>query len=269
LICTVLGYTRQAYYKQEVTHKKQKKVKEHITMMVCQQRKMLPKVGGKKLYLLMKEHLCQAEIKCGRDKLFTVLRENDLLIPPRKRYIQTTMSKHWMRKYPNLVKEQRPTAPEHIWVSDITYIATEEGYCYLSLVTDAYSRKIMGYHVSDSLDAEQSRKAFQMALRNRTLTTPLIHHSDRGLQYCSKEYVELAEKNNVRMSMTEHSDPYENALAERMNRTMKEEFALGSKLPSKDIAVHVVREAVELYNTYRPHWALNGLTPQSVHEKPR
>lgn len=127
----------------------------------------------------------------------------------------------------------------------------------------------MGYNVSDSLDAEQSRKAFQMALRNRTLTTPLIHHSDRGLQYCSKEYVELAEKNNVRMSMTEHSDPYENALAERMNRTMKEEFALGSKLPSKDVAVHVVREAVELYNTYRPHWALNGLTPQSVHEKPR
>ena len=173
------------------------------------------------------------------------------------------------RKYPNLVKGHRPSGPEHIWVSDITYVKTGEGYCYLSLITDAYSRKIMGYNVSDSLDTEQSRKALQMALRNRTTDNPVIHHSDRGFQYCSKEYVELAEKHNIRMSMTEHSDPYENALAERMNRTLKEEFALGSELPSRRDAAIAVQQAVELYNIYRPHLALKGLTPQTVHEKPR
>lgn len=238
-------------------------------MMVCAKRKLLPKVGGRKLHWLLADALRQEGIKCGRDRLFSVLREHDLLVKPRKHYIQTTMSRHWMRKYPNLVKEHRPRAPEQVWVSDLTYIKTAEGYCYLSLITDAYSRKIMGYNVSDSMEAEQSCRALQMALRNRTTENRLIHHSDRGYQYCSREYVELAQRHNVRMSMTEHSDPYENALAERMNRTLKEEFCLDAVLPSKHLAAAAVQQAVELYNTYRPHLALNGLTPQTVHQKPR
>lgn len=180
------------------------------------------------------------------------------------------MSKHWMWKYPNLVRNQRPSAPEEIWVSDITYLKTEEGFAYLSLVTDAFSRKIMGYNVSSSLDAEQSRKALQMALGRRQYPKrKLIHHSDRGLQYCSNEYVELAQANNVTMSMTEHSDPYENALAERMNRTLKEEFCLDQILLSREIASKATMHAVELYNSYRPHLALNGNPPNNVHDKPR
>ena len=174
-----------------------------------------------------------------------------------------------MRKYPNLVKGTKPTAPEQVWVSDITYLKTEEGYSYLSLITDAYSRKVMGYNLSTSLDAEHSRRAFQMALAARRYPgQSLIHHSDRGLQYCSHEYVELATNHRVRMSMTQTSDPYENALAERMNRTLKEEFCLDGLLPSRHIAAVAVQQAVELYNTYRPHLALEGRTPNAVHEKP-
>jgi transposase InsO family protein len=175
-----------------------------------------------------------------------------------------------MRKYPNLVKDLKPTAPEEVWVSDITYVKTVEGYSYLSLVTDAYSRKIMGYNVGTSLDAEQSRKALLMALSRRTYPERhVIHHSDRGLQYCSAEYVDLATRNNIRMSMTENGDPYENALAERMNRTIKEEFCLDTEVSSHAVVAAAVPQAVELYNTYRPHLALKGGTPQAVHEKPR
>jgi putative transposase len=238
-------------------------------MMVCCKRKLLPKVGGRKLHWLLAQEMSQEGIKCGRDRLFSVMREHGLLVKPRKRYIQTTMSRHWMRKYPNLVQQSKPMGPEQVWVSDITYLKTAEGYCYLSLITDAYSRKIMGYNVSDSMESIESCRALQMALRNRTTDNHLIHHSDRGYQYCSKEYVDLAQRHNIRMSMTEHSDPYENALAERMNRTLKEEFCLDTILPSKQIAAVAVQQAVQLYNTYRPHLALKKLTPQMVHEKPR
>jgi transposase InsO family protein len=244
-------------------------MEEQIRLLVCRERKLLPKVGGRKLYWLLRYEFDQQGIVCGRDKLFTVLRRNDLLIKPRKRYIQTTMSKHWMRKYPNLLKEQTPSAPEQVWVSDITYVKTTEGYCYLSLITDAYSRKIVGYNVSDSLEAENTRRALQMAVRGRRTQTPLIHHSDRGYQYCSSEYVNFATRHNICMSMTEHSDPYENALAERMNRTLKEEFGLGLELPSKQHATLAVEQAVELYNTYRPHLALHGMTPQEIHKNPQ
>jgi putative transposase len=226
-------------------------------------------VGGRKLSRLLQDTFRQQGIACGRDKLFTVLRLNSLLIKPRKRYIQTTMSRHWMRKYPNLLKQQKPSAPEQAWVSDITYVKTAEGYCYLSLITDAYSCKIVGYNVSDSLEAIHARRALTMAVQSRSTHTPLIHHSDRGFQYCSSEYVSFATQHNIRMSMTEHSDPYENALAERMNRTLKEEFGLGVELPSKQFAALAVKQAVELYNTYRPRLVLNGLTPQLVHKNPQ
>jgi putative transposase len=214
--------------------------------------------------------LARRGIHCGRDRLFSILRSAGLLIRPRKRYIQTTDSRHWMRKYPNLLAREQiqPTRPEQVWVSDITYVKTDEGYSYLALVTDAYSRKIVGYNLADSLEGENARKAFQMALRDRRVKAAgLIHHSDRGYQYCAREYVRLAEDHQVRLSMTENGDPYENALAERMNRTLKEEFCLENGLPSRDLAAQAVAEAIRLYNTYRPHNALAGQTPEAVHEQ--
>jgi putative transposase len=228
--------------------------------MVCNHRKLLPRVGTRKLYRLMKSQMDTEGLKCGRDKLFDVLREKGLLIKPRRQYIQTTNSKHWLRKYPNKIKE--------VCVSDITYIKTEEGNCYLTMITDAFSRKILGYNVSDSMSTSETIKALQMAISNRRYPdAKLIHHSDRGLQYCSSDYVTLAETNKIIMSMTEQSDPYENALAERMNRTIKEEFCLDKILKTKQQVYDTVKEAVYLYNSYRPHLALNLNTPDFIHKK--
>lgn len=191
-----------------------------------------------------------------------------MLIVPKRRYIQTTMSKHWLRKHPNLVKDIVVKRPDEVWVSDITYLKTDEGNCYLNMVTDAYSRKIMGYAIADNMEAAQMKKAFEMAVRNRKSDVhPLIHHSDRGLQYCSAEYVSIANEHQIKMSMTENGDPYENALAERMNRTLKEEFGLGNVLKSKLHAKLLTQEAISLYNNYRPHLSLKMKTPESVYNQ--
>jgi len=214
---------------------------------------------------MIEADLKRKDLKTGRDKLFMILRKNDLLIEHKRTYITTTDSKHWLKKYPNKVKDLKITAPEQVWVSDITYIKTDEGNCYLNLVTDAFSRKIMGYSIADNMTAEAMKPAYEMAIKQRCYNHPLIHHSDRGLQYCSAEYVALSTNASITISMTENGDPYENALAERMNRTLKEEFGLGRLLPSKQQAFRLAAEAVELYNNRRPHWALKMKTPQAVH----
>ena len=230
------------------------------------ERKILTRLGGKKLYHQIKPALAVSEIKFGRDKLFKLLGEKKLLIKPKRTYTQTTMSKHWLRKYPNLIKDLVADAPEQVWVSDITYVKSDEGNCYLNMVTDVFSRKIMGYAIAPNMDTGSMIRAYEMALKNRkTKHHQLIHHSDRGLQYCSKEYVKLSVENGVRISMTENGDPYENALAERMNRTIKEEFGLGRVLSTRQKAFWLTEEAVELYNSYRPHWALKMKTPNEVH----
>jgi putative transposase len=209
-------------------------------------------------------------IKCGRDKLFEYLKEMNLLIEPKKRYVQTTFSKHWMRKYPNIINGINLTAPEQLWVSDITYLKTEEGNCYLTLITDAFSKKIVGYNVSESMSADHTVRALKMAIKGRIYPyNHLIHHSDRGLQYCSKEYVDTAQSANINISMTETSSPYDNALAERMNRTMKEEFNLYYKLKTKELAYKVVAESIALYNSFRPHLSLNFYTPNQIHKNPQ
>lgn len=267
-VCSTLGYQRQSYYKHSKLESSNEQVKEAIKQMVCNQRKILPRIGTRKLYKLIKPAMDSEGIKAGRDRLFDVLRENGLLIKPRRQYIQTTNSKHWMRKYPNMIKEITVKRPEEVCVSDITYIKTEEGNCYLTMITDAFSRKIMGYNVSDSMSASETIKALQMTIRNRRYPdAKLIHHSDRGLQYCSSDYVSLAETNKITMSMTEQSDPYENALAERMNRTIKEEFCLDKILKTKQQVYDTVKEAVYLYNCYRPHLALKLNTPNFAHKK--
>ncbi len=191
-----------------------------------------------------------------------------MLIHPKRRYVQTTMSRHWLRKYPNLFKNVAVSRPDEVWVSDITYIKTDQGNCYLNLITDVWSRKIVGYAIADNMETKQMKQAFLMALKQREVKDePLIHHSDRGLQYCSAEYTGIAIENNIKISMTENGDPYENALAERMNRTLKEEFGLGKVLMSKNQAGLLVNEAVNLYNNYRPHLSLQMKTPQSVYKQ--
>lgn len=237
-----------------------------VLEMVQSERKILPMLGGKKVYHQIKSLMQAASIKMGRDKLFILLAENDLLIKPKRRYVTTTNSKHWLRKYPNIVKGIAITAPEQVWVSDITYIKTDEGNCYLNMVTDAFSRKIMGYSIAQNMNTEEMKKAYDMAVSLRSYPNePLIHHSDRGLQYCSSEYVKISSENNICISMTENGDPYENALAERMNRTLKEEFGLGRRLPTRQQAFRLVEEAVNLYNRRRPHLALKMNTPDNVH----
>ena len=227
----MFGYSRQSYYKRKKEEAKENDIKVVVKELVCKERKQLPRLGTRKLYRLIKPKLQSRGIKCGRDKLFMYLKELDLLIKPRKFHTQTTFSNHWMRKYPNIVKGKYIEFPEQVWVSDITFLRTDEGYCYLSMITDAYSRKIMGYNISDSMSADECVKALQMAIKERTYPAQIvIHHSDRGLQYCSKEYVETALNANIELSMTESSSPYDNALAERMNRTIKDEFNLNIKL---------------------------------------
>ena len=228
----------------------------------------MPRLGIRKLYHQIRPSLNASQIRFGRDQLFDLMRKYRMLIVPRRRYVQTTMSKHWLRKYPNLAKDVKVSRPDQLWVSDITYLKTDEGNCYLNLVTDAYSRKIMGYAMADNMEAVEMKKAFQMAVNNRAnLDSELIHHSDRGLQYCSAEYTSIAKTNKITISMTENSDPYENALAERMNKTLKEEFGLGVILPSRKLASNLVDEAVWLYNNHRPHLSLQMQTPEYIYKQ--
>lgn len=219
------------------------------------------------MHYLIKEDLQRRNLKCGRDKLFEIMRYYGLLIKPRRRYVQTTMSKHWLRKWPNIIKDRVVTGPDEVWVSDITYLKTREGNCYLNMITDMWSRKIVGYAIADNMETESMIGALRMATsQRRSLLHHTIHHSDRGLQYCSKEYEQLATQHNICLSMTENGDPYENALAERMNRTIKEEFGMDKILSTRQQAKQLVEESIYLYNHKRPHLALKMKTPQQQYQ---
>ncbi|PQV45752.1 transposase InsO family protein [Jejuia pallidilutea] len=204
----------------------------------------------------------------GRDKLFTILKANHMLIIPKKSYHVTTDSHHRFRKHKNCVSEVQFTRPEQVWASDITYTGNRENPSYLALVTDAYSKKIMGYDVSSSLETEGSIRALEMALEKRSYGNhPLMHHSDRGLQYCSNEYQKLLKDNTITTSMTEKYDPYQNAIAERVNGILKQEFAIaqyGTNLETKKL---MVKDAVNLYNSLRPHLSNHVLTPNMMHKQ--
>jgi len=208
--------------------------------------------------------LKEKSINIGWDKFFEVLRKNSLLIKRRKR-VYTTQSGHRFKKYPNLIKSLSLHAPNRVYVSDVTYIRTLEGFCYLSLITDKYSRKIVGYALSMSLSIEGCLEALRMALKDLNKTEQLIHHSDRGIQYCSKDYVDLLSENNVRISMTEENHVYENSLAERVNGILKDEFMLGETLQSYSVAKRLVDDSIKIYNEERYHMALNLKTPHEVH----
>lgn len=232
---------------------------------VLEIRSELPRIGSRKLYHLLKPKMEKHQIKLGRDKFFAFMKKEGLLAHLRRKYTKTTFSHHWLKKHPNLIKGLNITKPEQVWVADITYVKTMEGYCYLHLITDAYSRQIMGYCFSDSLATECSLKALSKALSKRKFTSKLIHHSDRGIQYCSYAYINMLAKNNILASMTENSDPYENAIAERVNGILKQEFYLDEDFNTKQTATMAVDQAINLYNYKRPHLKLNFKTPNQVH----
>jgi transposase InsO family protein len=226
----------------------------------------MPRLGGRKLYFMLKPTLNAQGIKLGRDGFFDYLREHRLLVQPVKRYTKTTHSKHWMKKHPNLMESQTIDRAEQAFVSDITYVETEEGVHYLSLVTDAYSRKIMGHEVSDDMRAESVVKALRRAARQRTTRRSLIHHSDRGLQYCSTVYQQELNRHGITPSMTDGYDCYQNALAERVNGILKQEFLLYKCRTLKELK-SLVQESIAIYNRLRPHLSLDMRTPEEVHEK--
>jgi transposase InsO family protein len=228
----------------------------------------MPRLGTRKLHYLLVPQLKQHGIKLGRDQLFDLLATHKLLIRQRKRKVITTDSRHWMHKYPNLVGTSVATRPEQLWVSDITYIRLTNQWGYLSLITDAYSRQIMGHCFRTDMSAQGCADALQMAVVNRSYPfAELMHHSDRGAQYCSAEYVKLLQDNNISISMTENGDPYENALAERMNGIIKGEFNLYESRVGFEATKTLIANSINTYNQQRPHGSCDMLTPDAAHEQ--
>ena len=257
--------TRQNFYK---THKKrqiQALDERLIKRLVLDERAFQPRLGGRKLLKILSPKLNDCGIGIGRDRFFNVLKRQGLLVeklPPSHR---TTNSYHNLPVFLNRVKGKNLTGPNQVWASDITYLRKRETFMYLSLITDMYSRKIVGYHLGESLDTEETLKALKMALKNKPKDDHPIHHSDRGCQYCSHEYVEVLEKNGLGVSMTEQNHCSENALAERVNGILKQEYGLGYRFKNAMHVRQAVKQAVWLYNTRRPHSSLGLETPDHIH----
>jgi len=229
-------------------------------------RRYQPRVGGKKLYKLLKADLDKLEGSIGRDKFFDILRKHRLLVKRRKKYVTTTDSWHRFHKYKNKLKEKLLTGPNQAYASDITYLRTREGFVYLFLQTDVWSRKITGWYLSESLAIDGAIRALQMTIKQCPKPEEVIHHSDRGIQYCCKEYVEILNRHKMEISMTEQNHCYENAMAERVNGILKQEFLLDEAFANKAVALKAVKQAIESYNNRRPHWSLNLYTPQQIHK---
>ena len=239
---------------------------QQVVALVEEKRMMQPRIGGKKLYFMLKEPLRSLNI--GRDKFFDILRANHLLIAPKRSYHITTNSHHRFRKHKNMISDYRITKPNQVWVADITYIGNRANPSYLSLITDAYSKKIVGHHVADNLNTESSLIALKKALKNKKVNLEsLIHHSDRGLQYCSNEYQRVLEKHQLKCSMTQNSDSYENAVAERINGILKQEFDIDKYDMETKLRRQVVDESIQIYNEIRPHFSNHYLTPNQMHEQ--
>lgn len=264
--CRLLGVSPQALYQHRVRQRQRRQTLAILKDWIQEYRMLMPRIGGRKLYWLIKPKLIAQGIKIGRDGFFDYLRAHRLLVKPRRSYTKTTFSKHWMRKHPNLTKEApAPVKPEQTLVADITYVTSKQGTHYLSLVTDAYSRQIMGYHLSDSMPVTEVVKALNMAVDRRCYRHETIHHSDRGLQYCASEYQEALMRSGIRPSMTDGYDCYQNALAERVNGILKGEFLLFECNTMSELK-QLVDESVYIYNHLRPHSSLNMRTPFEVHQ---
>lgn len=266
-ICDLFGISRQAHYKHEIKANQTVRTHQQVLDMVLQYRSDHPRIGGRKLYYLLQPQMNRLGIKLGRDAFFDLLASHNLLIKAKRRKTSTTYSRHWFRKYPNLIKGLPISAVNQVWVSDITYLRGENQFMYLSLITDAYSRKIVGYHLSDNLEAVNNLIALDMAIATScTSLAGCIHHSDRGIQYCSHEYVDKLRANGIIISMTENGDPLENAIAERVNGILKQEYLNYLTFSNLLKARELVTEAVSLYNNKRPHLSCGMDTPGQVYE---
>ena len=263
-----MGLSRQAYYQGRRREAQRECRSEVVVKLVRDRRLRQPRLGTRKLHHLLREPLAQTGIELGRDALFDVLRNAGMLVPQRRAYHKTTDSHHRFRRHPNLLKEGEQqvcaNASEQVWVADITYLPSKDKFVYLSLITDAYSRKIVGWHVHDSLQTESVAQALRMALRARQSDQRLVHHSDRGVQYCSSYYQAIHQRHGLVCSMTDGYDCYQNALAERVNGILKGEL-LVQRPADLEQARRMVREAVEIYNVERPHLSLKMQTPDEVH----
>lgn len=267
-LCRLFGKTRHSYYDRHWRHQENNLQDEIIIQSVLQIRTEMPRVGTRKLMHLLTPQLESHHIKIGRDYLFDLLEQHHLLIRQRKRRTVTTNSRHWMRKYTNLAKQIEVYRPEQLWVSDITYIRLRNEWGYLSLITDAYSRRIMGFCFRTDLSALGCINALEMALSLRQYPNqPLTHHSDRGSQYCCADYVDLLTMNDISISMTENSDPYENALAERINGIIKHEFNLYHRNLGFTDTYELVADSIRIYNEVRPHSSCDYLTPMDAHQR--
>ena len=266
-LCELFGYTKQAFYKRKKNVSTPKYNSELLRSLVVTIRKQLPRTGGKKLYVMLQGEFIKHHISICRDNFLDFLKAEYLQVPKARRYYKTTNSRHWMKRYPNLISNLVLNRPEQVWVADITYLRTKEKTYYLHLLTDACSKKIVGYQLSDNLMSSTTVKALEMALINRETKNQLIHHSDRGLQYCSKEYTELLKKNNILISMTQEYDPYENAVAERVNGILKEEFGLHEIFENYQNLNKQVTQAITLYNNFRIHMSINMITPNQAHQQ--
>ena len=259
--------SRQNYYARHRRRQRRRVDAELVAGLVRRERRLQPRLGTRKLYHVLKPELEQAGVRLGRDRMFEELRSWGLLLEPvPAQYPRTTHSSHNLPVFRNLVKGLELKAPNEVWVSDLTYLRTVEGFLYLALITDQYSRKIVGWNVGDNLEAVGCTRALDQALKDLPPRSRPIHHSDQGSQYCCHEYVRRLGERGLPVSMTEVNHCAENALAERMNGILKQEYGLGAEFHSKTLAQAAVRQSVELYNTRRPHGALGNRFPTQVHQ---
>lgn len=263
-VCNCMHLHRDAFYKCKVRDLQRESVDNKVIDLVKAERNIQSRVGTRKLYEELRGSFHKSGIKVGRDRLFDMLRENDMLVKRKKVSHKTTNSYHHFHKYSNLIKDMEVTIPNQVWVSDITYIRTVKGFCYLALITDLYSRKIVGYDISDSLELAGCLRALKKALASARPAAGLIHHSDRGIQYCSKQYVSELAKRKIKISMTEENHCYENAVAERVNGILKDEFYLDQCFVNTSNACVATKSAIDIYNNKRLHLSLGYKTPNMV-----
>lgn len=268
VLCNLFGKSRQAFYEQKWHEEKCIFEDAIIVDLVKHERLIARRVGGRNLYQILKADLEARQVHIGRDRFFDVLRENGLLVKRRRRRTVTTMSRHTLPLYPNLAKALQVERAEQLWASDITYIRVGEGFCYLILITDAYSHQVVGWNFGTGMDAAFCVEALKMALASRLYPErALVHHSDRGLQYCSRLYTDLLKEQQIAISMTENGDPLENALAERMNGILKDSFEMDRTFSSFEEARQFILQAIHYYNERRPHSSCDKLTPKEAHTR--
>lgn len=265
-LCRLFGKSRQSFYKRKWHFTEQEQIEITVTELVSQVRRELPGLGAHKMYKCLFQPLRSNGLKIGRDKLLEIMRKYGLLIVRSKRRTpKTTQSNHWFRRYPDLARNIVVTHSEEVWVSDITYVCIGYDFNYLSLITDAYSKQIMGYCLHPYLTNEGTLNALKMAVANRRFTTEIIHHSDRGVQYCSYEYIKTLKQAGMQISMTQNGEAYENAVAERVNGILKTEFNLNEVFKSRPQALLKVKASIDAYNRLRPHMSCSYLTPMQAH----